>query len=265
MIAFHRKLSILSHISSSPSRQPLCGVAELTKVCGYIYAGKVLHILTLHLDNPNIENSKIIPSRSLSSSQASQMASSPFTLPADFLSSPGPEKVVRTVDFKEVGLPEYDGLFAVVIDNCLTKEECNKIVRAAEATSKGKLWEQALVNVGNGRQKLMTDVRDCGRIIWDDRVVVAKIWSRVKDCVLPDIEYVKNKPKVTGFGPVRRGEVLQLTRPNERMRFLRYEPGQYFRRLYLFSFFSLNEEHVYKITFLPLLPHPPGLLGPLLE
>lgn len=189
-------------------------------------------------------------------------ASTPFSLPADFLSSPGPEKVVRTVNFKEVGLPEYDGLYAVVIDNCLTKEECNEIVRAAEATTKGKLWEQALVNVGNGKQELMTDVRDCGRIIWDDRDLVAKIWSRVKDCVLPEIEYVKNKPRVTGFGPMKRGEVLQMTRLNERMRFLRYEPGQYFRRispppfffslLLLLSFFSLiYEEHVYKITFIP--------------
>lgn len=167
------------------------------------------------------------------------MASTPFNLPANFLSSPGPEKVVHTVNFKEVGLPEYDGLYAVVIDNCLTKEECNEIVRAAEATTKGKLWEQALINVGNGEQKLMTDVRDCGRIIWDDRDLVAKIWSRVKDCVLPDIEYVKNKPKVTGFGPMKRGQVLQMTRLNERMRFLKYEPGQYFRRMSPFFFIFL--------------------------
>lgn len=169
-------------------------------------------------------------------------ASTPFSLPADFLSSPGPEKVVRTINFKEVGLPEYDGLYAVVIDNCLSKQECNEIVRAAEATTQGKLWEQALVNVGNGKQMLMTDVRDCGRIIWDDRDMVQKIWSRVKDCVLPDIEYVKNKVQVTGFGPMKRGEVLQMTRLNERMRFLKYEPGQYFRRMsppFLFLYFFL--------------------------
>ena len=170
-----------------------------------------------------------------------------FSLPADFLSSrrpAGPEKevVVSKVNFKEVGLPEYDGLYAVVIDNCLSKEECKEIVRAAEATTTtttttttkegGKvIWEQALVNVGNGKQRLMTDVRDCGRIIWDDEDLVAKIWSRVKDFVLPDIEYVKNKPQVTGFGPMKRGHVLQMSRLNERMRFLRYEPGQYFRRM----------------------------------
>lgn len=174
-------------------------------------------------------------------------ASSPFTPQADFLSGPGPEKVVHKLDFKQTSLTEYDGLYAVVIDNCLTKEECNELVRAAEATTNGKLWEQALVNVGNGKQRLITDVRDCGRIIWDDRDVVAKIWSRVKDCgILPDIEFIKDKAKVTGFGPVKRGEVLQMTRLNERMRFLRYESGQYFRRMCPptppFSFpFSLRE------------------------
>lgn len=167
------------------------------------------------------------------------MASSPFTLPADFLSGPGPEKSVRKVDFKQTSIPEYDGLYAVVIDNCLTKDECNELIHGAEATTNGKLWEQALVNVGNGKQRLITDVRDCGRIIWDDRDVVAKIWSRVKDCVLPDIEYIKDKAKVTGYGPVKRGEVLQMTRLNERMRFLRYEPGQYFRRMSHFFFFLL--------------------------
>lgn len=200
------------------------------------------------------------------------MAPTPFSLPADFLSSPGPEKVVGTVKFKEVGLPEYDGLYAVVIDNCLTKEECNDIVRAAEATTKGKLWEQALVNVGNGEQRLMTDVRDCGRIIWDDGDLVAKIWSRVKDCVLPDIEYVKNKPEVTGFGPMKRGQVLQMTRPNERMRFLRYEPGQYFRRMYpppllffsflFFLFLLYASSMLYEITFISHFLHPPRPPGP---
>lgn len=168
---------------------------------------------------------------------ASSSHSNPSPLPTDFLSGPGPERVVRKVDFKQTALPEYDGLYAVVIDNCLSKEECNELVRAAEATTNGKLWEQALVNVGNGKQRLIADVRDCGRIIWDDRDLVAKIWSRVKDCVLPDIEYIKDKPKVTGFGPMKRGEVLQMTRLNERMRFLRYQPGQYFRRTSLLFFF----------------------------
>lgn len=86
-----------------------------------------------------------------------------------------------------------------------------------------------MINVGGGRQKLITDSRDCGRIIWDDRDVVAKIWNRVKDCV-PDIWFLKGMPHVTGYGPVKRGEILAMTRLNERMRVLKYTKGQYFRR-----------------------------------
>lgn len=153
---------------------------------------------------------------------------SPYYLPKDFLSGPGPEKAVQKIDFTRTPLPEYDGHYAVVVDNALTKEECDNLVRAAE-TKNGGEWEQAMVNVGGGRQELIPHVRLCGRIIWDDRDIVEKIWSRVKDSV-PEIEFLKDLPGVTGFGPVKRKETLKMSRLNERMRFLRYEPLQYFRR-----------------------------------
>lgn len=151
-----------------------------------------------------------------------------YSLPQDFLSRPGPKAVVEKVDFTKTNLPEYKGLYATVIDNALTAEECNALVQAAEAHNDGK-WEQALVNVGQGRQMLITDTRDCGRIIWDDKTVVEKIWSRIKDHV-PEIQYLKNAPLITGPGPARWNETYQMTRLNERMRFLRYVKGQYFRR-----------------------------------
>ena len=161
-----------------------------------------------------------------------QPSGSSYCLPKDFLSGPSPEKIVRKLDFTQIGLPEYGGLYAVVIDNAFTKEECNDLVHAAEAQS-GGLWEQALVNVGGGLQALMTDTRDCGRIIWDDREVVKKLWSRIKDSV-PEIEYLSNRPEVTGLWAVRKKQTLKMTRLNERMRFLRYEEAQYFRRKSLF-------------------------------
>lgn len=153
---------------------------------------------------------------------------SPYSLPEDFLSSPGPEKAVQKIDFTGTSLPEYDGHYAVLVDNALTKEECECLVRAAEAKTGGE-WEQAMVNVGGGQQRLMTGVRDCGRIIWDESDIVAKIWSRVKDSV-PEIEFLKDRPGVTGNGPMKRKETLKVSRLNERMRFLRYEGSQYFRR-----------------------------------
>ena len=41
---------------------------------------------------------------------------------------------------------------------------------------------------------------------------------------------LKYMPHVTGFGPAKRNETLRMTRLNERMRFLKYTNGQYFRR-----------------------------------
>ena len=53
-----------------------------------------------------------------------------------------------------------------------------------------------MINVGNYQQELATDIRDCGRIIWDDHAIAEKIWSRVKDFV-PEIQIVKDQPGVT--------------------------------------------------------------------
>lgn len=166
----------------------------------------------------------------ISSSMSSSVKPSSFSysLPPDFLSRPGPKATAQKVDFTKTDLPEYNGLYANIIDGALTAEECNILVRAAEARTDGK-WEQAMINVGGGRQRLITDSRDCGRIIWDDRAIVEKLWSRVKDLV-PEIEYLKNAPLITGNGPAKRKETWKLTRLNERMRFLRYVKGQYFRR-----------------------------------
>lgn len=141
---------------------------------------------------------------------------------------PTPNIQVQRIDFTKTPLPEYEGLYAVVLDNAFTKVECDHLIRAAEARTNGK-WEQAMVNVGMGQQKLITDARNCGRIIWDDSDIVLRIWNRVKECV-PEIWFLKGMASVTGYGPVKRGEILAMTRLNERMRFLKYTKGQYFRR-----------------------------------
>ena len=149
----------------------------------------------------------------------------------NFLSGRGPEITVQRIDFTETTLPELNGLYAAVLDNVLSASECARFVEAAEATSNG-IWEQAQVNVGMNQQVLMKHVRDCGRIIWDDEEIVARLWNRVKGYV-PEIETLKNMPYVTGMGPTRRKEVWKAVGLNERMRFLKYGAGQYFRREYL--------------------------------
>lgn len=85
-----------------------------------------------------------------------------------------------------------------------------------------------MVNIGAGKQRMIEDTRKCGRIIWDDRDVVGKIWTRVADSV-QDIHQLNDWADVTGVGPAKRKETWKATRLNERMRFLKYIGGEYFK------------------------------------
>ena len=145
----------------------------------------------------------------------------------DYLSQPKPDIEKKAIDFSEIGLPEYQACYACVLDNVLTATECQQLLQAAEATTDGQ-WEEAMINFGGGRQGLAKDVRDCGRIIWDDRDVVAKIWDRCRDLV-PEIFDLSDQPGITG-GYMKKGRQYEMTRLNERMRFLKYVEGNYFRR-----------------------------------
>ncbi|KAL2045185.1 hypothetical protein N7G274_002267 [Stereocaulon virgatum] len=143
-----------------------------------------------------------------------------------FLLSPM-EITKKVIDFKATDLPECEGLYAVVLENCFTEAECQRLIEMAEQSS-GGVWEEAMVNIGGGRQMTIKDTRDCGRIIWDDADMVDRIWKRVVGHV-PEILSLKDQPRISGYGPIRRKEFLQMSRLNERMRFLKYGAGQYFR------------------------------------
>jgi len=54
---------------------------------------------------------------------------------ADFLTSPAKKITVNRINFTAANLPEYEGLYAIVIDGALTTDECNALVRGAEASS----------------------------------------------------------------------------------------------------------------------------------
>lgn len=155
--------------------------------------------------------------------------SSPYRLPPDFLTTPAPAPTSHKVYFPTVNLPEYANLYAIVLDDVLTATECAELVRAAESHADGN-WTLALVNIGGGQQALITDVRNCGRIIWDEQSVVDKIWERVR-LLVPETHFVAGAPLIMGNGPVKRQETWQMKRLNERMRFLKYGAGEYFQRM----------------------------------
>jgi predicted 2-oxoglutarate/Fe(II)-dependent dioxygenase YbiX len=114
------------------------------------------------------------------------------------------------------GKEEGGGRFCVVLDDVLSEAECNYLQQLAEA----KGYEQALVNIGGGRQELILDSRKSERCIIDDAEIVAEIFRRIKSH-LPDTMELKSDrtPK-------------QLLGLNERLRFLRYTSGDYFRPHY---------------------------------
>ena len=151
-------------------------------------------------------------------------------LPAGFLNGPAPNLTKTVINFTEDGLSEYENCWAVILDGVLSEEECRQLVANAEATANGE-WERAMVNIGGGKQAMYEDTRKCGRIIYDSRELASKIWARVETAV-PDIQRLENWAGVTGMGPKKRKETWKMTRLNERMRFLKYVGGEYFKRMY---------------------------------
>ncbi|XP_052063175.1 uncharacterized protein LOC127702908 [Mytilus californianus] len=112
---------------------------------------------------------------------------------------------------EDVQLPkDFQKCLAFVLYNVFSKEECEEYINIAEK----KGFEVALLNAGGNRQVLATDIRNNSRCIWDTTEEVDKIWKRIKEYV-PDVWCHR--------------EVMGL---NERLRILRYDPGEYFRPHY---------------------------------
>ncbi|QSZ37005.1 hypothetical protein DSL72_009097 [Monilinia vaccinii-corymbosi] len=91
-----------------------------------------------------------------------------------------------------------------------------------------------MVNAGIGHEFLATEYRNSDRIIWDDKEVVGRIWKRVSQAkgIKEDIGVLEGGgwESLASVG-IRSGERWVSTEQgiNERMRFLKYGTGQYFR------------------------------------
>ncbi|KAL9012148.1 MAG: hypothetical protein Q9173_003061 [Seirophora scorigena] len=152
----------------------------------------------------------------------------PYQLPQNFLSHPGPEVQKQIVDFKASDLHEYQGYYACILDHVFSAEECAAMIRAVKAQTDGD-WQQATINSGFSGQEVNTQSRLCGRIIWSNEELAAKIWTRCQAHV-PEILEVKDAPHITGGTLLMKGWKFALIGLNESMRFLRYFDGNYFRR-----------------------------------
>lgn len=97
--------------------------------------------------------------------------------------------------------------FIVTLPDALTPEECERHVREAESHG----FDDAPITVGPGRFRMATEVRNNTRVMRDDPALAALLWERVRAVVPP----VVGAWRAVGL--------------NERLRWYRYEPGQYFR------------------------------------
>ncbi|EFA79875.1 hypothetical protein PPL_06695 [Heterostelium album PN500] len=93
-----------------------------------------------------------------------------------------------------------DDVIAFTLENVFSKEECQEWIALTEKQG----YEPALVNIGYGRQALMTDVRNNDRCIIDSEEMANKIFERIKH-LLPAV--------------IKNNNMIEL---NERLRFLRY-------------------------------------------
>ena len=176
-------------------------------------------------------------------------SSIPVDIPDDFLALLADPSVIKTekIDFEKTPLPEYKNCYAVVLDNVLSQQECDQLLHLTEQSAgahrdndevSNNGWRPAMVNAGVGHEFLALDYRNSDRIIWDNHELTQRIWKRVlqgrniKDylSVLEGKEYCP----VLGDWAAERGERWVITKQgvNERMRFLKYGPGQFFRRAY---------------------------------
>ena len=113
--------------------------------------------------------------------------------------------------------------FAIVIRNVLRKEECDKWINDTEQ----KGYSIAGVNLGGGKQSYETDVRKGSRFLTDDTGISEQLWERISP-LIPKGILGNNYSLPTGL--------------NERLRFLRYDAGDFFA-LHNDGAFTYPEDH----------------------
>ncbi|KAJ7346059.1 hypothetical protein DFH08DRAFT_870498 [Mycena albidolilacea] len=124
------------------------------------------------------------------------------------------------VDFNAAGLPEYKGCYAIVLDSLFSAEEPSSFLAEAEASS---TWKIAQINAGT-HEYTDTAYRNSDRIIYDSFELSDKIFARIRPH-LKDIEEFEE----TVFTSGEAKQKWRVVRMNERLRFLRYPIGGYFK------------------------------------
>lgn len=142
--------------------------------------------------------------------------------------SPAPQTTL--LDFTTTPLAKYYGHpnhYALIIDNCFTRAECAQLTALAESHLDG--WQEATIKKGAGRDEVEKDVRDCSRVLHDDPETAEMLYQRVRPFLEPVWEIGSSKPETGVVSGTWKRKNWRIKRLNERLRFLKYGPGQYFQ------------------------------------
>lgn len=161
-------------------------------------------------------------------------------IPPKFLKHPAPDQwnpiTLKRIDFAAEGLPYYADASAWILENVLSASECAELLALAESSAQagegGDKWRPAMVNVGGNFEVLATGYRSSDRIVWDQAEVMGRIMDRCFEAegLREQLCEVIGSASCLGPRAATVNEKWVFTRPNERMRFLRYRKGQFFQR-----------------------------------
>jgi predicted 2-oxoglutarate/Fe(II)-dependent dioxygenase YbiX len=110
--------------------------------------------------------------------------------------------------------------WALVLHGILSEEECQALIDRSEKQE----FSVAEINIGGGKQKKMTDVRNNDRTFIDDVELAAQIWQRISDTLPRE----RDEDAAFLYEQKNRGGNWTAVGVNERLRVLRYDPGTHF-------------------------------------
>ncbi|KAF7350309.1 P4Hc domain-containing protein [Mycena venus] len=125
------------------------------------------------------------------------------------------------VDFRAIGLPGYADCYAIVVDDLYPRPTLSAILGEAERQP----WKFAQINAGT---EVFTapDYRNGDRIIHDSFPLSEQIFEKLRPH-LSAIEEIEQRTYVPGVGAAM--QKWRMVRLNERLRFLRYPKGGFFK------------------------------------
>eukprot|EP00041_Stephanoeca_diplocostata_P008605 m.127027 g.127027 ORF g.127027 m.127027 type:complete len:231 (+) comp17403_c0_seq1:99-791(+) len=123
-----------------------------------------------------------------------------------------PEAQVSSLTFEPFAIPGFENKneYVGTIDSVMSAQECQDLIQYSE--SRG--YAPALLNVGGGKQIAAPEIRNSDRCIIDSPALAESIFLRIEH-LLPQ-EWTQD------------ASTFDIVGLNERLRFLRYDPGQKF-------------------------------------